>query len=128
MIVSKYIGCSPFSKVGEDLVEEGVLLSEASSKGLNSSVLLHLVVKDGTDLSLLDLMLESVGGALVVAVCHVVEGSNSPLSLGLSESVSKNVELDSLDLLLGVLSLVTLTVDVTRNVVDLSLSLLNGGV
>jgi len=103
-------------------------LSEASSKGLNSSVLLHLVVEDGTDLSLLDLMLESVGGALVVAVGHVVEGSNSPLSLGLSESVGKNVELDSLDLLLGVLSLVTLTVDVTRNVVDLSLSLLNGGV
>lgn len=86
------------------------------------------MIKNGADLSLLDLMLESVGGALVVTVSHVLEGSSSPLGLGLSESVGKDIELDSLDFLLGVLSLITLGVDVTGDVVDFSLSLLNGGI
>jgi len=103
-------------------------LSETLGKGLNSGVLLHLVIKDGANLSLLDFVLESVGGTLVVAVGHVVERSDSPLSLGLSESVSKDIELYSLDFLLGVFSLVAFSVDVTRNVIDFSLSLFNSGI
>lgn len=86
------------------------------------------MIKDGANLSLLDLVLESVSSALVVTVGHVVERSDSPLSLGLSESVSKDIELDSLDFLLSVLSLVTFSVNVTRNVIDFSLSLFNSGI
>ena len=56
---------SPLSEVGEDLVEQRVLVSEALGQGVNSSVLLHFVIEDGANLSLLDLMLESVGSALV---------------------------------------------------------------
>jgi hypothetical protein len=119
---------SPLSEVGEDLVEQRVLVSEALGQGVNSSVLLHFVIEDGTNLSLLDLMLKSVGSALVVTVSHVFERSSSPLSFGLSKSVSKDIELDSLNLFLSVFSLVTLSVDVTRDIINFSLSLLNSGI
>lgn len=86
------------------------------------------MVKDSTDLSLLDFVLESVGGDLVILASHVVKRSDPPLSLLLSESVGQDIKLESLDLLLSVLSLVTLSVDVSRDIIDLSLSLLNGGI
>ena len=119
---------SPLSEVGEDLVEQRVLVSEALGQGIDSSVLLHFVIKNGTNLSLLDLVLESIGGTLVVTISHVFKRSSSPLGFGLSKSVSKDIELDSLDLLLSVFSLVTLSVDVTRDIVNFSLSLLNSGI
>jgi len=103
-------------------------LSKALSEGFNSRVLLHLVVEYSTDLSLLGFVLESASSDLVVTASHVLEGCNSPVSLSLSKSVSKNIELDSLDFLRGVFSLVTLSIDVARNVVDFSLSLFDGSI
>jgi len=86
------------------------------------------VVEDSPHLRLGHFVLEGTGRALVVPLGHVVEGGLTPVTLSLVQPNRQDVQLDSLELLLRVLFVITLTTNITRDIINLTLTLLDSRV
>ena len=86
------------------------------------------MVEDSPHLRLGHFVLEGTGRALVVPLGHVVEGGLTPVRLSLVQPNRQDVQLNTLQLLLRVLFVITLTTNITRDIINLTLTLLDSRV
>ena len=119
---------SPLDQWLQDTVEHHVLASQSVHDGLDDSVALSFILQNGTCLVLRHIRDEPIGGNIAELLSHgafldVLEGS-----VGVLELLGEHFELRPLQVITVVLIVFTLAINITRNVLNLTATLLHSRV